>query len=305
MENRSTTNWRLRIGFVLSAMIGIAWGLLLGWTEIRVNAWLSPWYVLFVGMPIAFFGSMIVGMVAHRMLLSWHKFARLLVSLLMVAVGFPIGLLYGVFAHGYEPFQLIQESGPTVWYLEWAIAILGLFGGMWPRWTVPFLKLFGRFGAWLSQGPLAILRWIGDRTLGTFETIGHAIFWLPTQAYRKVTSLFQRPTTTRERETPASTPAPTTAPEPPSAPRPPRTTTLRRRAKMLKPRKAPVVARNNGHNGDSLRLTGVVEDRCPYCLDVVKKKDPRGVKKCEVCGTPHHADCWAITGKCQVPHLNT
>jgi hypothetical protein len=29
------------------------------------------------------------------------------------------------------------------------------------------------------------------------------------------------------------------------------------------------------------------------------------VKKCEVCNTLHHADCWAITGMCQVPHLNT
>src|SRR5512140_3583115 len=79
MENRQTANWRLRIGFVLSAMVSLAWGLLLGWTEIRVNAWLSPLWALFVGMPIAFFGRVIVVMVAHRMLLSWHKFARLLV----------------------------------------------------------------------------------------------------------------------------------------------------------------------------------------------------------------------------------
>jgi hypothetical protein len=47
------------------------------------------------------------------------------------------------------------------------------------------------------------------------------------------------------------------------------------------------------------------EHRCPYCLDNVTRNDPRGVKKCEVCHTLHHADCWAITGICQVPHLNT
>lgn len=49
----------------------------------------------------------------------------------------------------------------------------------------------------------------------------------------------------------------------------------------------------------------VEEHRCPYCLDAVTHNDPRGVKECEVCHTLHHADCWSITGVCQVPHLNT
>lgn len=49
----------------------------------------------------------------------------------------------------------------------------------------------------------------------------------------------------------------------------------------------------------------VEEHRCPYCLDAVTHNDPRGVKECEVCHTLHHADCWTITGVCQVPHLNT
>jgi hypothetical protein len=49
----------------------------------------------------------------------------------------------------------------------------------------------------------------------------------------------------------------------------------------------------------------VEEHRCPYCLDAVTRNDPRGVKECEVCHTLHHADCWSITGVCQVPHLNT
>lgn len=54
-----------------------------------------------------------------------------------------------------------------------------------------------------------------------------------------------------------------------------------------------------------IQLALVEEHRCPYCLDLVMRTDPRGVKECEVCGTLHHADCWAITGVCQVPHLNT
>jgi len=55
----------------------------------------------------------------------------------------------------------------------------------------------------------------------------------------------------------------------------------------------------------NLQISLYEEHRCPFCLDEVKQNDPRGVKKCEVCNALHHADCWAITGMCQVPHLNT
>jgi hypothetical protein len=53
------------------------------------------------------------------------------------------------------------------------------------------------------------------------------------------------------------------------------------------------------------RVIAKAEERCPYCLDVVEKNDPRGMTMCEICGTPHHADCWEAGGKCQVPHLIT
>jgi hypothetical protein len=59
-------------------------------------------------------------------------------------------------------------------------------------------------------------------------------------------------------------------------------------------------SRQRGH----VRLLGVEEHRCPYCLDVVERHDPRGVVTCKVCHTRHHADCWAVTGMCQVPHHN-
>ena len=54
-----------------------------------------------------------------------------------------------------------------------------------------------------------------------------------------------------------------------------------------------------------VQLAVVEEHRCPYCLETVSRNDPGGVVECEVCHTLHHADCWAITGVCQVPHLNT
>jgi hypothetical protein len=52
-----------------------------------------------------------------------------------------------------------------------------------------------------------------------------------------------------------------------------------------------------------VRLGRSVTNICPYCLEEVQRHDPRGRVVCEICGTPHHGDCWAITGKCEVPHL--
>jgi len=49
-------------------------------------------------------------------------------------------------------------------------------------------------------------------------------------------------------------------------------------------------------------LVGDIEHSCPYCLDPVEKNDSRGVKICPICKTHHHADCWGITGACQIPH---
>ncbi len=54
-----------------------------------------------------------------------------------------------------------------------------------------------------------------------------------------------------------------------------------------------------------VQLALVEEHRCPYCLDLVARSDPRGVVECKVCHTLHHKDCWEVTGFCQVPHLNT
>jgi ribosomal protein L37AE/L43A len=59
------------------------------------------------------------------------------------------------------------------------------------------------------------------------------------------------------------------------------------------------------HKKPQIQLAIHEEHRCPYCLEEVKRDDPRGVVECEVCHTLHHKDCWDITGACQVPHLNT
>jgi hypothetical protein len=93
----------------------------------------------------------------------------------------------------------------------------------------------------------------------------------------------------------------------PSSPRP--SERVQRRPTLLPPRlRLPSRARRRGrlaNNHSGVRVTGRAEDRCPYCLDVIERRDPRGVIVCDICGTPHHADCWEAGGKCQVPHLIT
>ena len=56
--------------------------------------------------------------------------------------------------------------------------------------------------------------------------------------------------------------------------------------------------------GAAIRLATQVEHRCPFCLEIVKSRDPRGSVECSTCHSLHHADCWAVTGTCQVPHHN-
>ncbi len=56
--------------------------------------------------------------------------------------------------------------------------------------------------------------------------------------------------------------------------------------------------------GAEIRLTGAEISKCPYCLQPIEARDPRGVVVCPICHTRHHKDCWDITGMCQVPHYH-
>jgi hypothetical protein len=83
-----------------------------------------------------------------------------------------------------------------------------------------------------------------------------------------------------------------------------RSTPSARVKKVKDPTLRPKKKRASRHK-PKIQFALVEEHRCPYCLDAVTHNDSRGVKECEVCHTLHHADCWEITGVCQVPHLNT
>jgi len=73
--------------------------------------------------------------------------------------------------------------------------------------------------------------------------------------------------------------------------------------------KSPVLPPARSRPGRQVRrpevqIASTQEHRCPYCLEIVQPQDPRGIVECKICHSLHHADCWAITGTCQVPHLN-
>lgn len=76
---------------------------------------------------------------------------------------------------------------------------------------------------------------------------------------------------------------------------------VQRPARPVRPKRSRKAARRK----PEVQFSVYEEHRCPYCLDEVKRNDPRGVKECSVCHALHHADCWNITGMCQVPHLNS
>ena len=77
---------------------------------------------------------------------------------------------------------------------------------------------------------------------------------------------------------------------------PPSTPAPARKLRSAKP------ARKRAARGAGITLSEREQYVCPYCLEVVTKNDRRGVKICKICKTWHHADCWEITGVCQVPH---
>jgi hypothetical protein len=60
---------------------------------------------------------------------------------------------------------------------------------------------------------------------------------------------------------------------------------------------------SRSQNKPQVQLSDEEEHRCPYCLELIDVDDPRGTVECKICHTLHHADCWAITGACQVPHF--
>lgn len=277
MNREHSPDWRWRFNFLLSAFVGWAWGLLLGWCQVRLNAYLSPWLTLGVTLPLAFWGSMFAGLAFNLMLPRWHKLARWLSAVFIVLLGLPWGMAWAILGDGVEPTHLLHSTGWVPWQLEWAMVPIGLLGGLFPRWTLIWLRPLAKLMYGLVGGPLGIVQGLVNLVIG-----------IPRQALQLVTRVTRPWTPSRPLLPPSSAV---------SASHPSHQGTRRTKAKKV------IAAYKGNHNGT--RIVAHVEDRCPYCFDIIKPNDPRGVRVCPVCGTAHHADCWAVAGKCQVPHLNT
>lgn len=208
---------------------------------------------------------------------------------------------------------LFREPIPTLALALAGAGFLGLLMGGWCRLVLGGRSGVARFaialltltaGVGVSQGAYTLLR-------GVNPLLGYTaseVFWTILGQLAVgglcivVVSLVwqEEPPRRAPVPSPALTPATrraTVTPQPRSGVRARRGPRFR-----LPPLRLPT--RSRAQNRFKTRVIAAEEERCPYCLDVVSPGDPRGIIVCEVCGTPHHGDCWEVAGKCQVPHLN-
>ncbi len=311
MQTEHRPDWAFRIALTLGVMLGIGWGFVLGVTLVRVNLLFLLVGMILVGLPVVFLGNALVSAVFQRMVPRWNKFLRLLAVIWLIGASVPLGLAWGMWEWQIYPLQFVERTGVAIWYADLFAALLGAIAGTWTGWALPVTRRWNALVEFIASIPRRILEalarffeamghgfvWlpsqIGNLIARFFQAVGRAVLWLPMQLWHIVTGTYEsgREQWARWRMPPTTTPTRTHRPH--TAP------TTRRSREPRKPK------RRAAAHDEGFRVIEVVEDRCPYCLDVIKKDDPRGVTVCEVCGTPHHADCWAITGKCQVPHLNT
>jgi hypothetical protein len=209
-----------------------------------------------------------------------------------------MGLLFGLTAHrtlqGWtEALKLLVVLLALLVWMAVAEATFAVWKGLHP------LKHLAEADNWIEMGQLAI-GCLGAIVGGLARRrISPAEVALAPQRRRETAAPVRR---VGRRRQPAAAPQRT-------ASQPRRATRVRQHRTLSLPQlKLPTRARRRPlpvRKSSGVKVIAKAEDRCPYCLDVIEKDDPRGVTVCEICGAPHHADCWEAGGKCQVPHLIT
>ena len=228
-------------------------------------------------------------------------------------------------------FALIYGLSPDLWPLALVVVSplgIGLLSGLGARAAFPGRRVLGWTIALSSSClGLVLLGWLTAGTMGlnpsalpSQRIAWGGLFEIVMSAGGAWLSIYAWKRQAREAELlapPAPTPAPAARPVVPSFPETPARRTRafplgqtlnRWRRRLERPRQRvhlPSLAgriprRRPRHLG--VRIGRIAEERCPYCLDVIHAGDVRGVRRCEVCHTAHHADCWAQTGTCQVLH---
>ena len=220
---------------------------------------------------------------------------------------------------------LLYLASPTLMPATLALlsaASIGVFAGLAARWLLrnqrDLMRLAATFAAvalsmvfmgWLSSGIAGVLfnpaRAVGPDWPGLgLLALAWTTSLLPLHAWRTASaSSAPSPTLPRDekqgearRTKRAVSREPRARTRTPSMPKVRVTPSPARRFKPVRQRR---------RRAQLISFKGQTEHRCPFCLEIVRRRDKRGVVICPECKTPHHADCWAVTGMCQVPHQHS
>jgi hypothetical protein len=242
--------------------------------------------------------------------------SRKLVLLLLLMVTTAIGLV-----------ALLLQIRLSILVLAFLLtdAVMGLVAGFSVRWILPKKALVLRICSTVafSTGSLVLLGWFtgwgfgidllraGHTGVGWWEigqillATGFALLALfawqhPSRIVPPVTHTGTTKKMLHTRRKPQKRPNRAPKPRPAS---PATNLTIQPASQSIATQPAKPKWKRANHSKPKLLLSSQEEHRCPYCLELIDLNDRRGVVECEICHTLHHADCWAITGACQVPHF--
>jgi len=255
----------LKWGLGLNLAVAVGLGLGLGSLQANAGQLTVPAPPLALALTEAGIMGLLFGLTARLILRGWTETLKLLAVLLALLVWIAVAEATYAVCIGLQPLEYLAGADNWVEMGQLAIGCLG-----------------------------AIVGGLARRRTSPAEVS------LPPQQIRETAAPVRR--AQRQRQP--------TAPTPRRAASQPRQTARvrQRRALSLPQLRLPTRTRRRPlpvRKSSGVKVIAKAEDRCPYCLDVIEKNDPRGVIVCEICGTPHHADCWEVGGKCQVPHLIT
>ncbi len=257
-----------------------------------------------------FFADATLGLVAgfgsRTVFRKWNLIAQYLIAMLLTALGMVLLGSLTKSVLGIGPLALEREAVNQIRQLSFDSTLPGQLRDLEidPRTTIDFSKMAESDAAHLAGSLLlavmSLQAWRkSTRQVIEVEPLGHSqieveprnvgIALAPegsngSRIHQPVISWFRAPGA-------GATPTPRTR--------------SKNRIRSAVRNEAKSARRSRSRRKPQIQLAVVEEHRCPYCLDPVARNDVRGVQECDVCHTLHHADCWAITGFCQVPHLNT
>ncbi len=195
-------------------------------------------------------------------------------------------------------------------------AAMGLIAGISARWVLRNQTVFLRIASILAflVGGLELLGWFtgwqigfSPLKLGLSTVDWYSLGQLLLAAGISLLTLYAWTQPTPAPVQPTPMPKSTKRPAGPRKPLQKRRRPARSRSKTAPAVEADLSSdlkdKTNTQLKPQLQLSDEEEHRCPYCLELIDIDDPRGTVECKICHTLHHADCWAITGACQVPHF--